>query len=379
MRVCILYDCLYPWTIGGAERWYRQMAEAHVAAGNTVTYLTLRQWEHGEAPDLPGIDIVPVGPRMALYADGRRRILPTLAFGAGVFWHVLRRGRRYDLVHGASFPFFSLLAAGLVRPLHGYSIAVDWHEVWTRDYWRHYLGRLGALGWFIQWLCAQVPQAGFSFSRLHQARAEALGVRGVTLLEGEYQGEAVELMAASDPPFVLYVGRMIPEKRVTLLVEALALLMRDDLVLRAELIGRGPELDAVRALIDAHGLADRIALPGFVDADYLEDRQSRAAVMVQPSEREGYGMVVVESAARGVPVVVVPGEDNASVELVDQGENGFVAARADAATLADAIDRAIKGGDGLRGRVRHWYALNARRLSFQGSFEQIMARLARAR
>ena len=44
-----------------------------------------------------------------------------------------------------------------------------------------------------------------------------------------------------------------------------------------------------------------------------------------PSRREGYGLVVIEAAARGTPVVVVAGPDNAAVELVAEGENGFVA------------------------------------------------------
>ncbi len=376
MRVCIVYDCLYPWTIGGAERWYRQMAEAHASAGHTVTYLTMRQWAQGEEPALQGVDVVAVGPRMALYVGGRRRILPPVTFGLGVLWHLLRHGRRYDVVHTASFPFFSLLAAGFVRPLHGFRIAVDWHEVWTRAYWGQYLGKLGAVGWAIQELCARVPQVGFSFSRLHKARAEALGVRSVTLLEGEYAGGAIEVKAASMPPFVLYTGRMIPEKRVPLLVDALALLMREDPLLRAELIGRGPELEAVRERVAFHGLEERIALPGFVDAEYLAERQSTAAVLVQPSEREGYGMVVVESAARGVPVVLVAGEDNASVELVDEGENGFVAMRADAVALAAAIGKVLAQASGLRQRVQDWYVGNARRLSFDASFEAVLERLA---
>ena len=55
---------------------------------------------------------------MALYAGpGRRRILPPLVFGLGVLWHLLRHGRRYDVVHTASFPYFSLLAAGALRRL----------------------------------------------------------------------------------------------------------------------------------------------------------------------------------------------------------------------------------------------------------------------
>ena len=50
VRVCLVYDCLFPHTVGGAERWYRTLAERLAAAGHEVTYLTLRQWERGEEP-----------------------------------------------------------------------------------------------------------------------------------------------------------------------------------------------------------------------------------------------------------------------------------------------------------------------------------------
>src|SRR6478672_11980254 len=120
MRILIVYDCLFPYTIGGGERWYRTLAERLVAEGHEVTYLTLRQWPRGTRPELPGVAVRTAGPRMALYADGRRRIAPPLVFGAGVLWHLARHGRSYDVVHTASFPFFSLLAAALVRPLRRY-------------------------------------------------------------------------------------------------------------------------------------------------------------------------------------------------------------------------------------------------------------------
>ena len=61
-------------------------------------------------------------------------------FGAGVLWHLLRHGRSYDVVHTCSFPYFSLLAAALVRPLGRYRVVVDWFELWSDDYWREYLG-----------------------------------------------------------------------------------------------------------------------------------------------------------------------------------------------------------------------------------------------
>ncbi len=62
MRICLVYDCLFPLTVGGAERWYRNVAERLAGAGHEVTYVTLRQWDRGEPPRIDGVRVVAVGP-----------------------------------------------------------------------------------------------------------------------------------------------------------------------------------------------------------------------------------------------------------------------------------------------------------------------------
>src|SRR5215212_12122861 len=139
MRICLVYDCLFPYTVGGGERWYRGLAQRLAADGHDVTYLTLRQWPRGGRGEIPGVRVVAAGPRMALYRGaGQRRIAPPLVFGAAVLWHLLRRGRRYDVVHTASFPYFSLLAAAALRRRQRFVLVVDWIEFWTRAYWQEY-------------------------------------------------------------------------------------------------------------------------------------------------------------------------------------------------------------------------------------------------
>ena len=66
MHICLVYDLLFPYTIGGAERWYRSLAERLAAEGHRVTYLTLRHWPEGEVVEVPGVEVVPVGPRLEL-------------------------------------------------------------------------------------------------------------------------------------------------------------------------------------------------------------------------------------------------------------------------------------------------------------------------
>ena len=382
MRICLVYDCLFPHTVGGAERWYRNLGERLAADGHEVTYLTLRQWDRGADPGVAGVDVRAVGPRMALYvsdASGRRRILPPLVFGLGVLWHLLLRGRRYDAVHTASFPYFSLLAAALAKPLHRYAIVVDWHEVWSAAYWRAYLGRVGgAVGALVQRLCARVPQRAFCFSRLHAARLRGEGLRGEpTVLTGEYVGSLDPPVPAPARPVVVFAGRHIPEKRVPALLPALARARAAASELRAELYGDGPERPRVLAEIERLGLGDVVDAPGFVAHAEVEEALRTALCMVLPSAREGYGLVVVEAAACGTPCVVVTGEDNAATELVDEGENGFVARDASPAALAEAILRVRDGGPDLRSRTAAWFGRNAERLSLEHSLETVLAAYGR--
>ena len=379
VRVCLVYDCLFPYTVGGAERWYRSLAERLVADGHDVTYVTLRQWNRGKQLDLDRrVRVVSVGPRLELYADGRRRVMPPIVFGFGVFTHLLRRGGDYDVVHTASFPYFSLLAAALLRRFRGYQLVVDWHEIWTKAYWREYLGRFGGtLGYLVQLLCVRAPQRAFCFSQLHAARLRAEGLRGeVTVLEGEYGGPSEAAVAHPAEPVVVFAGRLIHEKRPELAVAAFAVAATSIAGLRGEFFGDGPERATLLAAISAHNVTDRVSAPGFVAVGELERALRGAMCMLSTSRREGYGLIVIEAAALAVPSIVVAGEDNAAVELIVDGVNGFVAADDRPDTIARAIVQVHELGLSLRESTARWFAENAQRLSLESSLEAVLASYA---
>jgi glycosyltransferase involved in cell wall biosynthesis len=379
-RVLIVYDCLFPYIVGGAERWYRNLAERLASIGHEVTYVTLRQWDRGERPEVEGVRVVAVGPRMALYTtSGRRRIAPPLRFGLGVFWHLLRHGRRYDIVHTCAFPYFSLLAAAALRPFRRYGLVVDWFEVWSRSYCHDYLGGLqGRIGALVQRACAAVPQRAFCFSELHAARLRAEGLRGeVTVLRGLYSGSLQPPPARAAEELVLFAGRLIPEKRVTLGVAAVALAAERIEGLRGVFYGDGPERDALHTAIAGHGAEAIVSAPGFAAAELVEADMRRALCMLLPSRREGYGMVVVEASAHATPSIVVAGEDNVATELVEDGVNGVVVPSAEPEAVADAIVRVFEAGPALRESTAGWFAENAERLSLEGSLASVSETYAR--
>lgn len=375
MRICLVYDCLFPHTVGGLERYLRTVAERLAAEGHEITYLTLRQWERGAGPDAPArTRVIPVGPRMALYSrGGGRRVTPPLVFGAGVLLHLLRHGRRYDVVHTASFPYFSLLAAALVRPVHRFALVVDWFELWSRAYWREYLGPLGGrLGWGVQALCLRVPQHAFCFARLTERRLRDDGIRGgVTVLTGLWAGPLVPDGPAAAEPLVVFAGRHIPEKRAPAVVAAVARARSAIPDLRCRILGDGPERAGVLAAIEAERAAAFVVAPGFVSAEDVEADLRRALCLLLPSRREGYGLVVVEACSHGTPCVLVADEDNAAAELIVDGVNGVIAASASPLDLAAAIERVHAAGAGLRGSTAAWFGANGARLSLARTLDTV--------
>lgn len=374
LRVCLVYDRLYPLTLGGAERWYRHLADALAERGFDVTYATLRQWDRSQEAEIPGAKVITLGPRLEAYTKERRRILPPIVFGLALLAHLIRHGRSYDVVHMASFPYFSVLAAAIARRRGGYRLVVDWHEIWTRQGWREYAGPVaGRLGWAVQRLCLAVPHRAFTFSRLHAGRLTEQGLRGrPTVLTGEYAGPVAPPSTDPPEPHVVFAGRHIPEKRATAAVEAAARAREQIPELRCSVFGDGPQRADVIRLVHERGLSDFVAVPGFVDEGVLDEALRRALCLLLPSSREGYGLVVIEASARGTPSIVVEGPENAAVEYVEDGVNGVVAPSASPEDLAAAIHRIHEAGDAMRRSTATWFEQNARRLSLEGSLDVIL-------
>jgi len=374
MRVCLVFDCLYPHTVGGAERWYRNLAEDVARRGHTVTYLTLLQWDPDTGAGVPNVDVVAVAGQAELYAHGRRSIGAQVRFALGVFGHLARHGGRYDVVQTPAL-HLSLLAVLAARPFRRFSLVVDWFEVWTREYWLDYAGGVaGRIAWWGERLSARTKHHALCFSERHARRLGELGYSGeITLIEGLLAPE----LGASEPTAanstVVFAGRLIPEKQAAAIVPAVSLARERVPHLEATIFGDGPEREALLRLIEESGLDGAVRAPGFVARELVEDAVKRALCFVFPSRREGYGTVVVEAAAVGTPTVVVDAPDNAAVELVEDGVNGFVAKSAAPEELGNAIIRVHEAGPALRESTADWFRRNRERLSLETSVERVLA------
>lgn len=162
---------------------------------------------------------------------------------------------------------------------------------------------------------------------------------------------------------LLCVATLIPRKGHEILLRALAAL--PDLDWRLTCVG-SPDRDPataerVRERLRADGLGDRVRLAGEVDQATLAGCYDRADVFVLPTLYEGYGMVVAEALARGLPIVATA--TGAIAELVGD-EAGLLVPPGDVAALTVALaqvvaeprvrERMTQGARRVRGRLPTW-------------------------
>lgn len=356
--VAVAYDCLFPYSTGGGERQYRAFAEEMVRQGLEVDYLTAEQWP-GAVPDEP-FRVVPVCGPLSLYsADGVRRIPAALRYAAGLFRTLRRRRDRYDAVMVSGLPIFNVFAARLALWGSGTRLAVDYLEVWHRRQWVEYSGPVtGTIAWVLQRAAIAVTPVATCHSQLSATRLRREGLRSAPIVSPGLIDGAVETPAttpAATPPYVLYAGRHIPDKRVESLPAAVAAARETLPDLRLVILGTGASSEAVRAEVRRVGGEEWTDFPGFVSDAELDTLLHGALCLANPSRREGYGLVVVEANAHGTPVVLVADEGNAATELIDEGVNGVVAPSTSPTDLARAIRAVADGGDDLRRSARAWY------------------------
>lgn len=340
MKLAIVYDAVYPFVRGGGERRYYELAVRLARAGHDVHWYGMRYWDGPRTWRNEGVTYHGVCRPRRLYTDsGRRSILQALLFGVATLRLV---ARRYDAVDCCAFPYFSTFAARLAVGARGGTLVSTWHEFWGGDYWRSYLGRGGWVGERIERAATRMPAHIIAVSaptavRLEQARAAV----SVTVLPNGVDGRALQAVAPTAATCdVIYVGRLCDYKDVELLLSGIAKLTATRPSLRCKIVGDGPHRPSLEAFVARHRLADRVQFTGaFASSDDVYAAMAGARVLVLPSRREGFGIVVVEANALGVPAVVVAHPHNDAVALV-AGENGLVSSP-DASALAMAIDQIL--------------------------------------
>ena len=135
---------------------------------------------------------------------------------------------------------------------------------------------------------------------------------------------------------ILFVGRLVKEKGVALLLQAFSLALVKNNKLRLKIAGAGSELPQLQALADELGIKQAVTFLGWVDSEKLKQHYRECFVVVVPSlVEESFSLVAGEALAIGRPIVAFA--SGGLPELVRDNINGYLAEKFDIKTLADQL------------------------------------------
>ena len=345
MRIAIVYDAVYPYSFGGGERRYYELAIRLARAGHEVHWYGMCWWTGPRIIHKDGVTYHGICPKLPLYTrSGRRSIIQALIFGLAAIQLV---GGRFDVVDCCGFPYFSIFTARLAVAVRGGRLVSTWHEVWGREYWVSYLGWLGLLGHIVELAAARIPHDVIAVSRSTASRLAAIRQGDVTVLPNGVDSDAIGAVSPKEYSCdIIYAGRLCDFKDIELLLSATALLALTRPSLTCRVVGSGPHQSALEMFALNAGIADRVEFEGSLPGNEFYAAIASARAFVLPSQREGFGIVVLEANAAGVPVVVAAHPGNWAVELVGNG-NGLIAAPT-AVSVAAALERLLDEPPGTR-------------------------------
>jgi L-malate glycosyltransferase len=369
VRIALVYDAIYPWVAGGAERRFsevgRRLAERH-----DVHLVGWRWWNGPATIKRDGMTLHGLGRAPALYGDdGKRTVREALTFSARLLPFLIRN--RFDLVDCSATPYLPLYPAALAR-IRGGPLVVTWHEFWG-SHWDEYLPNRRLVARLARAVESHGRRVGDAVVAVSDFTAKAMGMAEDARMTVVGNGVDVEVITSAEPmpdgAEIVFVGRLIDEKRVDLLLEAVALLRSRGMAPHCAVVGDGPQRRALEARAAELHLADGIVrFHGRVSETDVARHLLAARILVMPSLREGYGLAVAEAQVAGAVPVVVRGPHSAATELVRDGVDGLVVdptaealAAGIAALLADPARR-VRMARAARetGASRSWDAVAAR-------------------
>lgn len=338
MRILILAN-VPPGLIGGAEVQTNRLARCWVAAGHRV---------------------IIIGPQNRTYEDTglsvlrtpmlhKIRILRGISYKIYSIWFLWSKRRDYDLIY-CRFLKEQAFVAALARLLFRLKQPLVACPACS--------GEIGDAAWIrsspLRGILLRVYSRGVScinaISRNIRQEMHDLGLSGpmVTTLPNGVTIPAVSCGREAGHSFLraIFVGRLVRQKGLDILLNALAMLRNNRQRIEIMIVGDGPMRAELEALAAGLGLNEQVIFTGSVLPERIPELLALANIFVLSSRNEGMPGALLEAIAQGLPAVVT--RCGGAEEIVDESI-GWVVPPENAVALADALAAAIAlGPEALR-------------------------------
>lgn len=321
MRIAYISDVMYPYVKGGCEKRIWEISK-RLSKKHEIHIYTMKFWEGHDLLVKDGVNLHGVCRPLSLYKlSGKRSVWQAIYFSIKLFPKIIREN--FDVIDCNQFPYFPIFSVKAYSYLNRRPFLVTWHEVWG-TYWYYYLGLFGFVGKLVEFISGVLPKRIIAVSR--NTRTALINLRinpkKISVIYNGIDSKFISNVEPYESTFdVVFAGRLISDKNIPVLLEAVKLVPEK---IKCAIIGDGPEKSKLIELSKEIGVQDNVCFFGFQDYDDLISILKSSRIFVMPSGREGFGIIVLEANACGIPVIVLDYKRSAAVELVEDGVTGLI-------------------------------------------------------
>jgi len=340
-----------PLVYGGLGRHVHALAEAQAAAGHDVVVVTQHPGTPGVALDevVHGVRVVraphdpPDIPMSELLAWVLALDHALTRAALGVAWAPEVVHAHDWIVAHAAATLRQAYAVPVVATLH--ATEAGRHQGWLVT---PLSKTLHTIDWWLTFEARRVITCSYAMqdevTRLFELPPDKVDVIPNGIDPRRWRPSRRDVAAArarysGDGPLVLFAGRLEWEKGVHTLVDAMPALRRRFPGTRLVVVGKGGQQEALAEQVARKRLRGCVTFAGWLAEDELAAVGAAADVTVVPSVYEPFGMVALEAAALGTPLVVA--RTGGLAEFVEHGETGLLFPALDPAALADAVTEVL--------------------------------------
>ena len=338
MKIAYIYDGIYPYIKGGAEKRFWDLATRLARKGHEV-HIFGRDPGIGRSNFVKeGVHIHAVSAHLAMYSSqGKRSIKQVFRFSLGIlphlWWH------KFDVIDTNAFAYLHFPFVKFYCFCRKIPLAVTWQEIWG-SYWYGYLGLIkGLVGRLAEKNAILLSKNNIFYTSFVKERFFKYGGSGrktVLIPNGIDLDLINQVKTSEEVSDLIFTGRLLGHKQVDLFIKSFLWVRKKFPEVKGVIIGEGPEKDKLVRLARELGLEQSLFFKDFMLYEQMISFLKSSRIFVFPSEREGFGISVIEAMACGLVPVTVSAALNASQELVEDGRTGFVCAP-DEKEIADRI------------------------------------------
>jgi L-malate glycosyltransferase len=336
MRIAILTEFCKPYFNGGGELRYHEIARRLVKKGHKVDLICCRFKDSPKKEVIDGINIYHVGP--LIKRPPKRSVFDFLYYMWASFFFLLKR--RYEIID--SNTYFPLIPTFLIGKLKGIpTIATiniligDWKEDVYNATIAKYLERFLFKLPFTRVLTVS-QYAKKELIKRFRVRPSRISVI--------YNGVDLDFINSikvkkQNKKTIVYVGRLVWFKHIEDLVEAVAILKKEIKDIKLKIVGNGTKMGVLKRKVEELDLTKNIKILGKKNCQQTIRHIKESSLLVLPSTKDTFGMVLAEANAAGKPVIAYGA--GGALDVIVNKKNGYLVKPRNVVELSQKIKKVL--------------------------------------